>query len=54
MNDQQQTIDDQHQTDRDDKPRQQPQDDEEHMRQLYLQQQARLACPGCGEDPFLG
>lgn len=20
----------------------------------YLEQQARLACPGCGESPFLG
>ena len=22
--------------------------------QAYLQQQRRLACPGCGEEPFLG
>jgi hypothetical protein len=21
---------------------------------LYLEQQKRLACPGCGESPFLG
>ncbi len=24
------------------------------MQKRYLQQQQRLACPGCGESPFLG
>mgnify|MGYP003110207333 CR=1 FL=1 len=24
------------------------------MTAAYLQQQRRLACPGCGEEPFLG
>jgi hypothetical protein len=27
---------------------------QEEMRRLYLEQQQRLACPGCGEEPFLG
>jgi len=27
---------------------------QEEMRRLYLEQQRRLACPGCGEAPFLG
>jgi len=27
---------------------------QEEMRRRYLQQQQRLACPGCGEEPFLG
>ncbi len=26
---------------------------QEQMRQAYLEQQRRLACPGCGEEPFL-
>lgn len=25
-----------------------------HPDQAYLQQQQRRACPGCGEEPFLG
>lgn len=29
-------------------------DDQERLRELYHQQQRRLACPGCGEEPFLG
>lgn len=28
--------------------------DEDRLRQAYLEQQRRLACPGCGEEPFLG
>ena len=28
--------------------------DEDELRQQYRQQQDRLACPGCGEDEFLG
>ncbi len=28
--------------------------DEEAARRAYLEQQRRLACPGCGEEPFLG
>ena len=28
--------------------------DEETVRRAYLEQQRRLACPGCGEEPFLG
>ena len=31
-----------------------PETEEEKTRRLYLQQQARLACPGCGEEQFLG
>ncbi len=27
---------------------------QEEIRRLYLEQQRRLACPGCGEEPFLG
>jgi len=27
---------------------------QEEMQRLYLEQQRRLACPGCGEEPFLG
>ncbi len=27
---------------------------QEEMRSRYLEQQRRLACPGCGEEPFLG
>lgn len=27
---------------------------DEAVRQAYLEQQRRLACPGCGESPFLG
>ncbi len=27
---------------------------QEEMRRRYLEQQRRLACPGCGEEPFLG
>jgi len=27
---------------------------QEEMHKLYLEQQRRLACPGCGEEPFLG
>lgn len=27
---------------------------DEAVRQAYLEQQRRLACPGCGEAPFLG
>ncbi len=27
---------------------------DEMIRQAYLEQQRRLACPGCGESPFLG
>lgn len=26
----------------------------EEMQAAYLEQQRRLACPGCGESPFLG
>lgn len=26
----------------------------EEFRRRYLEQQRRLACPGCGEEPFLG
>ncbi len=26
----------------------------EEMQAAYLEQQRRLACPGCGEEPFLG
>ena len=26
----------------------------EEMQAAYLDQQRRLACPGCGEEPFLG
>ena len=28
--------------------------DKEAGRRAYLEQQRRLACPGCGEEPFLG
>ena len=28
--------------------------EKQRIHQLYLQQQRRLACPGCGEAPFLG
>lgn len=28
--------------------------EQERLRKLYLQQQQRLSCPGCGESPFLG
>lgn len=28
--------------------------DEDRLLQAYLEQQRRLACPGCGEEPFLG
>jgi len=35
--------------------RQPPQElSQEEMRRRYLEQQRRLACPGCGEAPFLG
>ncbi len=27
---------------------------QEELRRRYLQQQRRLACPGCGEEPFIG
>ncbi len=27
---------------------------QEELHRLYLEQQRRLACPGCGEAPFLG
>ena len=27
---------------------------QEEMQRRYLEQQRRLACPGCGEEPFLG
>jgi hypothetical protein len=27
---------------------------QEQMRRAYLEQQRRLSCPGCGEEPFLG
>ena len=29
-------------------------DEEARLRQAYLEQQRRLSCPGCGEEPFLG
>jgi len=28
--------------------------EEIELRRHYLEQQQRLACPGCGEEPFLG
>jgi predicted RNA-binding Zn-ribbon protein involved in translation (DUF1610 family) len=27
---------------------------QEELRKLYEEQQSRLACPSCGEEPFLG
>jgi pyruvate/2-oxoacid:ferredoxin oxidoreductase beta subunit len=38
------------------KPEAKPTDaaEQERLQQLYRQQQQRLACPGCGESPFLG
>lgn len=27
---------------------------QEELRERYEQQQRRLACPACGEEPFLG
>ncbi len=27
---------------------------QEEMQRRYLEQQRRLACPGCAEEPFLG
>ena len=27
-----------------------PQPTEEELRQLYIEQQRRMSCPGCGED----
>jgi len=27
---------------------------QEELRRRYLEQQRRLACPGCGEEPFIG
>jgi hypothetical protein len=27
---------------------------DEELYKAYLEQQRRLACPGCGEEPFLG
>ena len=27
---------------------------QEELRERYEQQQSRLACPSCGEEPFLG
>ncbi len=27
---------------------------QEEMQRRYLEQQQRLACPGCSEEPFLG
>ena len=27
---------------------------EDELYEAYLEQQRRLACPGCGEEPFLG
>lgn len=29
-------------------------DSQSQMRKAYLEQQRRRACPGCGEEPFLG
>lgn len=29
-------------------------EEQERLRQAYLEQQRRLSCPGCGEEPFLG
>ncbi len=29
-------------------------DDEQEIRRRYLEQQKRMSCPGCGEDPFVG
>ena len=29
-------------------------DEQARLQKLYRQQQARLACPGCGEEPFVG
>lgn len=26
----------------------------EELQRLYEEQQRRLACPGCGEEPFIG
>jgi len=26
----------------------------DEMQAAYIEQQRRLACPGCGEEPFLG
>jgi hypothetical protein len=26
----------------------------EEFQELYEEQQRRMACPGCGEEPFLG
>ncbi|MDZ4849728.1 MAG: hypothetical protein SGI77_10565 [Pirellulaceae bacterium] len=34
-------------------PNEQGRSDQE-MYEAYLEQQRRLACPGCGEEPFLG
>ena len=31
-----------------------PKTDDDAARRAYLEQQRRLACPGCGEEPFLG
>lgn len=28
--------------------------EKERLKKLYLEQQKRLSCPGCGESPFLG
>ena len=52
MNDQPER--DQHQPQAEEKQREQSSDEQERLRQLYLEQQRRLACPGCGEAPFLG
>ena len=27
---------------------------QDELRRRYVEQQKRLACPGCGESPFLG
>ncbi|MCS7466288.1 hypothetical protein NZK35_06315 [Stieleria sp. ICT_E10.1] len=28
--------------------------EQDHLRELYREQQRRRACPGCGEDAFVG
>ena len=35
-------------------PEQKHAQEQERLRQCYFEQQRRLACPGCGEQAFLG
>lgn len=52
MNDQPERDKDRQQND--ERQGQQSPEEQERLRQLYLEQQRRLACSGCGEEPFLG